>query len=603
MDNEKNDRATADAGGTVSVYSLSKASDSQLIATKNSLFTALFSGSQVLRERFRRNDLFYQQRHWELVQGTSAADAAGLHPVTPMLFSTIESIHADIMDAIPDATLLGEQAEDAPKAAIMTDLTKYIYNRRRYSRVWREWALSLLVQGTAIQEVLWDKALYGGLGDVNLQNVSVRNFLWNPAVENIQDSEVVFKISFKPREWVESMYPREPGTLPDMGGVSGEEEYSSYYPTNRVRDDSKKPAQIVEMWWKEYEKDETSDAMLPKVYMAKFCGGRVLERHTDVSIYEHGLYPFVVTALTTVEGQLWGLGFPDIYGDLQTTIDRLDQIMIENAEVSAKMKMLVGDGAQVNESELTDWNKDVVHAARVGDDVLRWMQPKPLSPYTMQLKVAKQNDIKEESGQNAFVRGDGGKSVTAASAIMALQEAGSKRSRAIISKLYDAFADVTDMVLKLISENYTEERTFTITEPSGKMRNATASAAMTKRADKVPIEFDISVHVQKQVPYKTVYNDEKLIQLLQMGVIPPKVALQMMQFDRKDEVVTAMAEYDQEKQMIQILVEKLVEVCDIAGIQVPLPQEVLDRAGVESAPQSAPMSPSSPPETSGMALE
>jgi hypothetical protein len=554
----------AEPAARVPVGVLSRASDAELEATQAALFARMYGATAALRERFKRNDLFFQQRHWELTGRRSEATRAGLTPVTPVLFSTIDSLHADIMDAYPDVVVLGETADDAQKAAVMTDLLRYIRSRRRYRRVWRDWSLSLLVHGTAVQEVYWDKTLLGGLGDINVQHLSVRNFLWDPIVEDIEDSEAVFKICFKPAQWVADRYPDAPA--PSAGPYGRE----AFYNDVRFADPAERPVMITEMWWKQFERPGDGLPPQPAVYMARFAGGRLLERFTDETVYAHGRYPFVVTSLVPIEGQAWGLGIPDLYGDMQSTVDRLDQILLENAELSSRVKLLVNHSAQIDENELSDWSASLIHGERIDEGAVRWFQPKPLSPHTMALMQAKMSALKEESGQNAFVRGEGGKAVTAASAIMALQEAGSKRSRNIIGKLYDAAADVADMMIRLIAEGYTERRTFLI---AGDAAQRSVSAADTRRAgkDDEPIEFSVSVHVEKQVPYRAVYHDERIMQLVNIGAISPRAAVELMDFERRDEVLAAIARDDERQSLIAGLIRQNVRQRAALGQPIPVP--------------------------------
>ena len=70
--------------------------------------------------------------------------------------------------------------------------------------------------------------------------------------------------------------------------------------------------------------------------------------------------------------------------------------------------------------------------------------------------------MKEESGQNQSNRGEGGKGVTAASAIVALQEAGSKRSRNLISHFYDCFFEVVWLMASRVRQFYDEGRVFRV---------------------------------------------------------------------------------------------------------------------------------------------
>lgn len=550
-------------GAPVSIFKLSGASDKQIEATFRKWFELYYSSSISLREKFKRNDIFYQLRHWELVSKRDEWAKMGFDPVFPVLYSTIDGTHSDLMDAMPEPVLLGEQAQDAPKAKVLTQLTRYILNRRRYSRTWRDAALSLLVYGTAVQETFWDKTLLGGLGDVNVQTWNVRNFLWNPTVEDIQDSEAVFKVSFQPFELMRARYP-------DVQIDRGTDvyDYHSFYTPKFDKSSQDRPVMVTEMWWKEYENNALGVA-LPKLYMAKFVGSTLVESFTEKPVYDHGAYPFVTATLTPVAGQVWGLGFPDLFGSMQQITDMLNRIMIENAEASSKIRLLVNQAAGINERELMDWSNPIVHGDRIDDNALKMMHNKPLAGQTFALMQYAIDAMKEESGQNAFVRGEGGKSVTAASAIMALQEAGSKRSRNIVSRMYDAFQDVVDLMLRLIAQFYDEERTFAITEPGQEPVDVAVDRSQFARDDGTQIEFDISVNVQKKVAYKSVYNDERIFQLLQIGAISPAIAIKMMDFDRKDEFLAAIAEEQQQQAIMQELLARHIEQKVASGEPVP----------------------------------
>jgi hypothetical protein len=138
--------------------------------------------------------------------------------------------------------------------------------------------------------------------------------------------------------------------------------------------------------------------------------------------------------------------------------------------------------------------------------------------------------IKEESGQNLFNRGESRGGVTAASAILALQEAGSKRSRLIIDQLFDGFERLVRMLISVIQENYTEQRIYRI---EGEGERLFAYGGDGERE----IDFDVSIHVQKQAAYTTLYQNELALQLLRSGVIQPQDALELMSFEGKEKVI------------------------------------------------------------------
>ena len=75
-------------------------------------------------------------------------------------------------------------------------------------------------------------------------------------------------------------------------------------------------------------------------------------------------------------------------------------------------------------------------------------------------KTNKIDELKETSGNSDFSQGSTQSGVTAASAIAALQEAGSKLSRDMIRSYYEGFEEETYLVIELIRQFYTEPRSF-----------------------------------------------------------------------------------------------------------------------------------------------
>ncbi len=70
--------------------------------------------------------------------------------------------------------------------------------------------------------------------------------------------------------------------------------------------------------------------------------------------------------------------------------------------------------------------------------------------------------MKETSGNRDFSQGSTQSGVTAATAIAALQEAGSKLSRDMIRGTYRAYMEECYMVIELIRQFYDEPRKFRI---------------------------------------------------------------------------------------------------------------------------------------------
>lgn len=488
--------------------------EQDFVRRAQSLFEQCERGVRPYHEKCRQNEQYWRAQHWR----DKAQPAGQPQPVTPVLFSTIENMLADFMDSYPEPVVLGQGPQDDQQAAAMDALVRHILKRRHYRSTYREKCRMALKYGTSVQEIYWDDSLYGGLGDVNIRTWDITQFVWDPMAPTLQQGRACFKVRHHPLEYFKQHYPdhaqRIAQTLNRHDKM--EDEFTAQSSTIR----------LIEYW---YKKDGA-------VHMAKIASDVLLcrsEQTRPQGMYAHGQYPFVMEALYPLHGQPIGLGLIDLYKNLQVYADKLDQIILKNAMMSSKVKLLISRGADLDEAALLDGEKEVVRGARVDDGAVRWFQSAPLSHYILTHQQQKLAAIREESGQNQFNRGEGGRGVTAASAILALQEAGSKRSRMLIEQLYDGFEQVVRLMLRLIAENYTEARRFRVTEQGvDQMLEVGANGSM--------MEFDLAVQVQQQTPYRTAYQNELALQLYTSGLISREDALEMMRFDGKQRIVAGL---------------------------------------------------------------
>lgn len=501
----------------------------QLVAKAYELFDAFYQGTEGFRSRCRSNEALWRGTHWR----EEAIREGEPQPVTPVLFSTVENILGDLADSYPEAVLRGEGPEDDEAAARLTRAVDALLTRMDYQATYVMKCRSVLKFGLAVQQVVWDPSKLNGLGDIAVTAIPVRNFLYDPEVDDFQLGRACFTFGFYTPEWLEQEY----------GDLARDMQPDRYRPPQdddgATGRDDRKLRMVMEYWYR----DRDGVTGLPRVHMARIGGGVLLydsrEDFPD-GLYRHGRYPFIVEALYPLEGEVPGLGICDLMGDLQRYTDKLDQIILKNALMSSKLKLLINRSADLDVDAMRDWSREVVEAGRIDDAAVRWFQAAPLSPYLLNHQQTKVNAIKEESGQNQFSRGEAGKGVTAASAIMALQEASSKRSRVINAMMYEGFRSMVDLVLSLMAEFYTEGRTFR-GQDGGVIPVQSTDLMRGVAQDARLIDFDISVHAQKNSPFATAYQNDLAFQLLSNGVITPDVALSMLDFTGKDQVVALMA--------------------------------------------------------------
>ena len=168
------------------------------------------------------------------------------------------------------------------------------------------------------------------------------------------------------------------------------------------------------------------------------------------------------------------------------------------------------------------------------------------------------DELKETTGNRDISAGGTTGGVTAASAIAAMQEAGSKLDRDVSRGSYRAFRKVCLMVIELIRQFYDLPRCFRILGRDGAERFVLYSNRGLRPQDqgvtlgvelgcRLPL-FDIEITAEKQSPYSKMNQNELALQFYKAGFFDPLAAnqalacLDMMDFDRKEFVTARVAE-------------------------------------------------------------
>jgi hypothetical protein len=276
-------------------------------------------------------------------------------------------------------------------------------------------------------------------------------------------------------------------------------------------------------------------------------------QYAETGWYAHGKYPFVIDCLFEERGTPAGFGYIDVMRSPQEYIDRLSSAIQDNAIWSAKPRYFVKDSASINADQFLDTTKQLVNVAgmNLNDDNLRPIDTKELSGNVLSVLQYKVDELKETSGNRDFSQGSTVSGVTAASAIAALQEAGSKGSRDMIKGSYRAFTQICNLIIELVRQFYDEPRAFRITGENGspeyiEFNNAGMQAVETSEfgmsfLTAEPV-FDVKVKAQRSNPYSRTAQNELALQFYQLGFFNPQMTdqalatIDMMDFEGKEKV-------------------------------------------------------------------
>lgn len=516
--------------------------------------------------RIIEDDRWYRAQHWDLLreQAGKAKNAAEPEPTSRYMFNTIANSHGDLMDAFPEPVFTEREESDKPEAENLSKVTKVILERNKYRRTYSNGAWYKVKSGTSCYHTHWDTTLEGGLGDIRVDKIDILRLYWEPGIEDIQDSPHVFALSLADAAILKQQYP----ILRDEALTGNNVQLKLFNETDRSAIEDK--TTVVDHYWKEAK----PPFLQPIMHMEKIVGRIVVDdtrNKRPQGMYDHQKYPFVFDTLFPEEHSLLGFGLVDIIRSPQLYVDKLGAIITKNALVSGKQRILYKEG-QIDPNDLADLSKEFIPckgSLREGEDYAI-LQGKPLGGDIIQYRKDLIDELKETSGTNDFNRGSSGGGVTAASAIMALQEAGNKLARANVAGTYDAFTEVCYQVMELIAQFYDEPRKFRITNEQGKAEYiaysntalkeqpiVTGNAAVDnpvapeKPQTRKPI-FDIIVHAEKSTPFAALASNEIAKELFDKGFFDPErapsalTALELMSFEGKDRIKKLIqAKYDE----------------------------------------------------------
>ena len=505
-------------------------------------------GKANLEQRIIDNEQWYKLRHWECMRDKKQQ----VQPTSAWLFNSLANKHADAMDNFPSPNILPREEGDKGEAEMLSSIIPVILEQNDFEETYDNVQDYRLKSGTGVYGIFWDNEKMNGLGDISILKADLINLFWEPGITDIQRSRHLFHVELADNDLLEQEYPQLRGKL-----SSSSIDLSKYVYDDTV-DTSTKSA-VVD-WY--YKKRQNGRNVL---HYCKYVNDVVLfatENDPEMAErgwYDHGQYPFVFDPLFSMEGTPCGFGYIDVGKDTQAYIDRANQAIMQNMLANAKPRHFIRSDGSVNEAEYADTTKDFIHVdGSLGQDSILPVQGKPLNNVYIEVLHDKIDELKETTGNRDISTGGTTSGVTAASAIAAMQEAGSKLSRDNNKASYRAFRKVVLMVIELIRQFYDLPRCFRIMGENGTARfveysNANLQPQMqgiemgVDMGYRLPL-FDVEITAQKQSPYSKMSQNELALQFFGAGFFNPQMSdqalacLEMMDFDRKQGIMQRIAQ-------------------------------------------------------------
>lgn len=549
-------------------------------------------GKANLEARIVENEQWFKMRHWEYMRKKyNEKNPDSPEPASAWLFNSIINKHADAMDNYPQPNVLPREESDKESAEQLSAIMPVILEQNNYEQIYSDAWWYKLKTGTAVYGVFWNAGKDNGLGDVEITSCDILNLFWEPGIRDIQDSRYVFYVSLVDNDLLEEQYKQTKGKL-----GSAAIEVTKYIHDDSI--DTSEKSLVIDCYYK-------AGGVL---HYCKYVNEIVLfateneREYKQSGLYEHGKYPFVFDTMFMEPDTPAGFGYIDIMKDCQMYIDKLQQAILRNTLMCSRKRYFYKNNGTINKEEFANWNNDFVNVeGSLDEESIREIQVTPISSAAFSALQQKIDELKETSGNRDFSQGSTASGVTAASAIAALQEAGSKLSRDMIKSSYRAHAQTCYLVLELIRQFYTQPRCFRITG-SGSTREFVEfdnGALQPQKADAFGIDlgarkpvFDIEIVAQKKSPFSTLARNELAKELYGMQFFNPQMAdqallaLDMMDIEGKDGLMQKISQNGtmyQQLQQMQEQMNRMLQLLDANGPSMPAPQTPPKGGGQEVA--------------------
>ena len=544
-------------------------------------------GKRKLEDRIVEEEQWWKLRHWDVI---GKGDKDRPQPTSAWLFNSIAAKHADFMDNYPEPNVLPRERGDEQSAKVLSSILPVIYERNNYEETYSDATWYKLKHGVSAKGVFWNTELEDGLGDVDTQFIDMLNIFWEPGITDLQASRNLFIVSLKDNDLIEGQYPQLKGKI--GGKVIDVKEYV-YDDTVDVTNKS-----LVVDWY--YKKANSAGKTV--LHFCKFVGNEVLfasenePQYADNGFYNHGEYPVEFDVLFPEEGTPIGFGYVAIMKSPQMYIDKLQQVILENAIKATKPRFFAKKNVGINLDEFKDDTKDIVFVeGDINEERLKQIDVQQVSGAALNILQMKIDELKETSANRDVSQGSTSGGVTAAAAISALQEAGNKQSRDMIAASYRSYTRECYLAIELIRQFYDETRSFRITGDTGKYEFVDFSNQMMQGQPIPPaypgqemeagyVElfrkpvYDIVVKPQKRSPYSKLSQNELAKELYNMGFFNPQLAeqsltaLELMDFDGIEKVKEKVQTGQTLLNMVNELSQKLMQLEAMLGIGTGQPQ-------------------------------
>ena len=381
------------------------------------------------------------------------------------VFSTIETIRPVMTDNNPKFLAVPNTPTGMEFSADVQTALDYEWDREKMPLKLPAQLIPMLVYGNAVWFVQWD-GKDGEYGNISIKPIDPFNIFPDPLAESIDNSEYLVYATYRNANQIKQQFPEKAsaieGSRITMSELVAERDNNDTQDANQVL--------ILEMWCRDWT---TMDETVEGGKKLKYPKGRVITCLPELGIllsdkknpYKDGKFPFILMKNYDIPFEFWGVGEVEQIMSPQLYISELTNQIIDNAKNTANMQWIIDKNSGIGQGKLTN-RPGLVIRKTPGSEVRRDTPPQMPVYVREQIEILKK-DIQDISGVFDSLKGEQQGSITAASAILALQEASQARIRLKIKLMENSLSELSQMVYSRMQQFWKLDRWVRVTDVEG----------------------------------------------------------------------------------------------------------------------------------------
>ena len=449
-----------------------------------------------------RQWLNYDKRADQYVAANVSA-SVGYKVTVNLLLNVYRNVLARLGLAYPSVVVLpaSPNYDDIIKAQSSELALKYFWQSQRVKQSLIQGIEWLLTTGTIALHTYYDP------GDKNckLQVFGAYDIFFEKGVRNPEESQWIAMRTFHTKKDLKKAYPDKEEIIENLVPVSASEPNQGTTPIDHPGSVADRVA-LYEIYWRD--------------------GRHAISTGNDYLYAEEfpcQCFPVQIIRYTTIPRRCWGLSLLAPLLDLQLLYNKARSQLSHNIDLMGSPKWLVPKTAGISTGSITNRPGEKVYYNPAGGRPEQ-IAPAPIPSYVIDNMARIQSEMGDVAGLHSVSLGKRAVGVTSGKAMETLSAYDTSQLQGTQTAIEAAVAEMAKCVLIIMQKYYTEEKMVRMLDDYGKVTFHALKGTDLTANPEVFLEAGSLFRDEAQD------RDAKIVELLQLGLIPPDRALEELSF-------------------------------------------------------------------------